>query len=58
MTNTTFSHANEAYEYLHDKIIQEGITFGDTKTLFNVGFYITENVLGKKIMLKLNGNGT
>ena len=25
MTNTTFRNANEAYEYLHDKIIQEGI---------------------------------
>ena len=42
MTNTTFRNANEAYEYLHDKIIQEGIDFGDTKALFNVGFYITD----------------
>ena len=42
MTNTTFRNANEAYEYLHDKIIQEGIEFGDTKALFNVGFYITD----------------
>ena len=42
MTNTTFRNANEAYEYLHDKIIQEGISFGDTKALFNVGFYITD----------------
>ena len=42
MTNTTFRNANEAYEYLHDKIIQEGIDFGDTKTLFNVGFYMTD----------------
>jgi len=42
MTNTTFRNANEAYEYLHDKIIQEGINFGDTKALFNVGFYITD----------------
>ena len=40
MTNTTFRNANEAYEYLHDKIIQEGIKFGDTKALFNVRFYI------------------
>ena len=38
----TFRNANEAYEYLHDKIIQEGIEFGDTKALFNVGFYITD----------------
>tara|TARA_R110001599_G_scaffold330338_1_gene544670 strand:+ start:257 stop:901 length:645 start_codon:yes stop_codon:yes gene_type:complete len=43
MTNTTFRNANEAYEYLHDKIIQEGIDFGDTKALFNVGFYITDS---------------
>ena len=42
MTNTTFRNANEAYEYLHDKIIQEGIDFGNTKALFNVGFYITD----------------
>ena len=42
MTNTTFRNANEAYEYLHDKIIQEGVKFGDTKALFNVGFYITD----------------
>ena len=42
MTNTTFRNANEAYEYLHDKIIQEGVDFGDTKALFNIGFYITD----------------
>ena len=42
MTNTTFRNANEAYEYLHNKIIQEGTDFGDTKALFNVGFYITD----------------
>ena len=42
MTNTTFRNANEAYEYIHDKILQEGIEFGDTKALFNVGFYITD----------------
>ena len=42
MTNKIFRNANEAYEYLHDKIIQEGIEFGDTKALFNVGFYITD----------------
>ena len=42
MTNTTFRNANEAYEYLHDKIIQEGVKFGDTKALFNVGFYMTD----------------
>ena len=42
MTNTTFRNANEAYEYLHDKIIQECVKFGDTKALFNVGLYITD----------------
>ena len=36
----TFKKANDAYEYYHDKIIREGIAFGDTKALFNVGFYI------------------
>ena len=42
MNNKTFRNANEAYEYLHNKIIQEGVEFGDTKALFNVGFYITD----------------
>ena len=51
MTNTTFRNANEAYEYLHDKIIQEGVDFGDTKALFNVGFYIT-NPKDRKIVNK------
>ena len=51
MTNTTFRNANEAYEYLHDKIIQEGIKFGDTKALFNVGFYIA-NPKDRKITNK------
>ena len=36
----TFKRANDAYEYYHDKIIREGVNFGDTKALFNVGFYI------------------
>ena len=42
INNKKFRTANEAYEYLHDAIIQHGIPFGDTKALFNVGFYITE----------------
>ena len=42
INNKVFRNANEAYEYVHDKILQEGIEFGDTKTLFNVGFYITD----------------
>ena len=37
-----FRNANSAYEYLHDRIIQEGVDFADTKALFNVGFYITD----------------
>ena len=35
-----FKNANEAYEYYHDRILQHGIPFGDTKALFNVGFYL------------------
>ena len=42
INNKVFRNANEAYEYLHDKIIQEGVAFADTKALFNVGFYITD----------------
>ena len=33
-----FKNADEAYNYFLDKIIIDGITFGDTKALFNVGF--------------------
>ena len=36
----TFHNANIAYEHYHDKIIREGVNFGDTKALFNIGFYI------------------
>ena len=43
MNNKVFRNANEAYEYLHDKIIQEGVDFAGTKALFNVGFYITDS---------------
>ena len=42
MKNTTFRNANEAYEYLHNKILLEGIPFDNTKALFNVGFYIAD----------------
>jgi len=44
----TFKRANDAYEYYHDKIIREGVKFGDTKALFNIGFYI-ENPLDHNI---------
>ena len=50
----TFRNANEAYEYLHDKIIREGINFGDTKALFNVGFYITDPMDNKIINKERN----
>jgi len=34
-----FKNANEAYEAVLDEILQEGIDFGDTKAIFNCGFY-------------------
>ena len=40
-----FENANEAYEYYHDRILQHGISFGDTKALFNIGFYLTNPTL-------------
>ena len=39
---TKFRTANEAYAYLHDRILLDGVPFNGTKALFNVGFYITE----------------
>jgi len=54
MKNTTFRNANAAYEYLHDKIIREGVDFGDTKALFNVGFYITDPMDNKIINRERN----
>jgi len=39
---TKFRTANEAYAYLHDRILIDGIPFNGTKALFNVGFYIEE----------------
>ena len=42
INNKVFRNANEAYEYMHDRILQDGVKFGDTKALFNVGFYITD----------------
>ena len=45
----SFEDANEAYEYLHDRILRYGAKFGDTKALFNVGFYI-ENPSKKQII--------
>ena len=49
-----FRNANAAYEYLHDKIIREGIDFAGTKALFNVGFYITDPMDNKIINRERN----
>jgi thymidylate synthase len=49
INNKVFRNANEAYEYIHDCILQDGVDFADTKALFNVGFYIT-NPLDNKII--------
>ena len=38
MTNTTFRNANEAYEYLHNKILLEGVSFDETKSLNTVAY--------------------
>ena len=42
MINMTkrYNNANEAYEAVLDEILQYGIEFGDTKAIFNCGFYI------------------
>ena len=42
INNKVFRNANTAYEYLHDRIIRDGVDFGGTKALFNVGFYMTD----------------
>ena len=47
-----FENANEAYEYYHDRILTHGISFGDTKALFNIGFYL-ENPRLKEITNKI-----
>jgi len=49
INNKVFRNANEAYEYIHDRILQDGVDFANTKALFNVGFYIT-NPLDNKII--------
>ena len=46
-----FHNADKAYNYFLDKIIVDGITFGDTKALFNVGFTL-ENPLENYIFNK------
>ena len=58
INNKVFRNANEAYEYIHDRILQDGVEFGDTKALFNVGFYITDpkdrNIINKERNWKLD----
>ena len=54
INNKVFRNANEAYEYLHDRILQDGVDFADTKALFNVGFYITDSQDNKIINRERN----
>ena len=54
ISNKVFRNANEAYEYLHDRILQDGVDFADTKALFNVGFYITDSQDNKIINKERN----
>jgi thymidylate synthase len=54
INNKVFRNANEAYEYLHDRIIQDGVDFANTKALFNVGFYITDSQDNKIINRERN----
>ena len=52
--NKKFRNAYEAYEYLHDRIIQDGVDFAGTKALFNVGFYITDPMDNKIVNKERN----
>ena len=54
INNKVFRNANEAYEFLHDRIIQDGVDFAGTKALFNVGFYITDPMDNKIINKERN----
>ena len=54
INNKVFRTANDAYEYLHDRIIQDGVDFAGTKALFNVGFYITDSQDNKIINRERN----
>ena len=54
INNKVFRNANTAYEYLFDRIIQDGVDFADTKALFNVGFYITDSQDNKIINKERN----
>jgi len=54
INNKVFRNANEAYEYIHDRILQDGVEFASTKALFNVGFYITDSQDNKIINKERN----
>ena len=54
INNKVFRNANEAYEYIHDRILQDGVAFADTKALFNIGFYITDSQDNKIINKERN----
>ena len=54
INNKVFRNANEAYEYIHDRILQDGIEFGNTKALFNVGFYISDPMDNKIVNKERN----
>ena len=54
INNKVFRTANDAYEYLFDRIIQDGVDFANTKALFNVGFYITDSQDNKIINRERN----
>ena len=54
INNKVFRNANTAYEYLHDRIIQDGVDFAGTKALFNVGFYMTDPMSNKIINKERN----
>ena len=46
-----FNNANDAFNYFYTKIISDGVDFGDTKALFNVGFNISnplDNIITNK----------
>ena len=44
ITNAEFETASHAYNWLLPKIVFDGVDFGDTKALFNVGFTILKSV--------------
>ena len=51
MIKNNFKNADEAFKYFYREIIKSGINFGDTKTLFNIGFTI-ENPIDNHILDK------